>query len=55
VIFKPLPFPFITCRVPRGLNQAFGFQFGIGIRHGGAVNAKHGRELTAGWNAVAGP
>src|SRR5258707_1317005 len=37
------------------LNQAFGFQFGIGIRHGRAVNAKHGRELTAGWNAVAGP
>jgi hypothetical protein len=36
------------------LNQAFGFQLGVSIRHGRAVNAKHSRELAAGRNAVAG-
>src|SRR4029077_19523629 len=35
------------------LNQAFGFQLGVSIRHRGAVDAEHGRKLTAGGNAVA--
>src|SRR5260370_1245500 len=37
------------------LNQAFGFQLGVSIRHRGAVNAEHGCELAASRNAVAGP
>jgi hypothetical protein len=35
------------------LNQAFGFEFGIGVRDGGAVNAKLRGKFAAGGNAVA--
>src|SRR6202045_2901380 len=35
------------------LNQPFRFQLGVSVRHRGAVNAKHGRELRAGRDAVA--
>ena len=35
------------------LDQAFGFELCVGIRNRGAVDAKHGREFTAGRDAVA--
>src|SRR5882762_6701492 len=34
------------------LNQPFRFQLGVSVRHRRAVNAEHGRKLTAGRNAV---
>ena len=36
------------------LDQAFGFEFGVGVGDGGAMNAQHGGELAAGGDAVAG-
>ncbi len=36
------------------LNEAFGFQFGVGVGDGGAMNAEHLREFAAGGNAIAG-
>ena len=35
------------------LDQAFGFKFGVGIGHGGAVHAQVGGQLAAGRDAVA--
>ena len=35
------------------LDQAFGFEFSVGVGDGGAMNAQHRRELTAGGDAVA--
>ena len=36
------------------LDQAFGFEFGVGVGDGGAVDAELPGEFTAGGNAVAG-
>ena len=35
------------------LNETFRFQLGVGIGYRGAMNAEHGREFTAGRNAIA--
>src|SRR4029077_15965543 len=34
------------------LNQPFRLQFGVSVRHRRAVDAKHGSQLAARWNAV---
>ena len=35
------------------LDQAFGFEFGVGVGDGGAMHAEHGGEFAAGGDAVA--
>ena len=35
------------------LYKTFGFEFGVGVGDGGAMNAQHGGELAAGGDAVA--
>ena len=36
------------------LDQTFGFEFGVSVGDGGAMNAQHCGEFAAGGNAVAG-
>jgi hypothetical protein len=36
------------------LDKAFGFEFGVGVGDGGAMDAKRESEFTASWDAVTG-